>query len=50
MGTPMVFRTKPRSIVTCSSCGRRRRAAHLVIQVFYDIVVVTCRACPTGGK
>lgn len=39
-----VTRHKPRRQAKCHQCGTRRWAKNLVIQVYYDAMIVTCAA------
>lgn len=43
IGEPMHFRNNPRRQIACDNCGQARWAAKLRVQVYYDMLVFTCR-------
>ena len=39
---PVVVRFKPRQLLYCDLCNKRRRAANLEVRVYYDMTQATC--------
>jgi hypothetical protein len=46
---PRWLKFKPREVLRCWSCGARRYAENLVVQVYYDRMVAHCRRGWKGG-
>jgi hypothetical protein len=42
-GKPFVFRLKPRQLVWCSCCKRKRIAKNCYAQVYYDLTRYSCK-------
>ena len=38
-----IIRHSPRSLLWCYSCRKRRWAANVTVQVYYDCTLATCR-------
>lgn len=42
-GKPFIFRLKPRQLVWCSCCKKKRIADNCYAQVYYDLTRYSCR-------
>lgn len=41
-GRPFIFRLRPRQLVWCSCCKKKRMAANCYAQVYYDLTRYSC--------